>query len=970
MPRLRPWFHVVSPREDLREGRPLDASEFAVHLDQVRDGRAPEDYLKPERFFERTYMTKGLADLAAQMVRRLSGIKVETSAVFNMATQFGGGKTHALTLLYHLAEAGPKAHAWRGVKDILSRAGVSSVPEAAAAVFVGTEFDSITGRGGTDGEPLRRTPWGEIAWQLGGAEAFNAVAAHDERGTAPAGDAVRAFLPERPTVILMDELMNYISRNRKSGLAAQFYSFLHSLSEEARARDNLVLAVSIPASELEMNPEDQRDYESLKKLLDRLGKALFMSAETEVAEIIRRRLFEWQGLPEEAVKTAAAYAYWVTEYRQLVGDVDAASARELFKSCYPFHPALISVFERKWQSLPRFQKTRGILRLLALWVSHAYQAGYRGAHRDPLIGLGTAPLEDPYFRAAMFEQLGNNDLEGAVTTDIAGRREAHAVRLDREAPNGIKKARLHQKVATTIFFESNGGQTRAEATVPEIRFAVGEPELDIGNVETVLEALSDTCYYLNADRNRYRFSQSPNLNKMLTDRRATIKQEAIDKRVRQEIQTIFKAGPEGFTRRYFPENSSQVPDQAVLTLVILAPDQPLSAPDTRKFIETVIREHGSLGRTFKSALLFAVPDESTQIQDAARKLLAWEEIADDTETIGRLDAAQQRQLKIGTDRAVRDLKEAVWRAYRYVLLLNKDNTLKEVDLGPVHTSAANSMVELILNRLKAEDEITEDIGPHKLVRYWPPTKEWSTQAVREAFYASPTLPRLLDPRALRRTITDGVAGGVFGYAGKDADGRFVPLYFETTLAEADIEFSNEVYLLPAAEARKYIEPPRLARMEIRPGRVRLKPGERISFAVACFDQHDQSYPCPPVTWSATGGRIDKKGLYVAETTIGSYYVQAKVDEHTAGVEVDVLDDSLPPPPPPLGRKGLRWRGAVPPQKWMNLYTKVLSRYATNPKLKLEVMFELPAENGITEAQKSELRVILRELGLSEDIEEV
>jgi len=155
------------------------------------------------------------------------------------------------------------------------------------------------------------------------------------------------------------------------------------------------------------------------------------------------------------------------------------------------------------------------------------------------------------------------------------------------------------------------------------------------------------------------------LNKILTDRRATIKQEAIDKRVRPEIQTILKAGPEGFTRRYFPENSSQVPDRAVLTLVILAPDQPLSAPDTLKFIETVIREHGSLGRTFKSALLFAVPDEGTQIQDAARKLLAWEEITDDTETVGRLEAVQQRQLKIGSDRAARDLKEGVWGEWHH-----------------------------------------------------------------------------------------------------------------------------------------------------------------------------------------------------------------------------------------------------------------------------------------------------------------
>ena len=206
MPKLRPWYQVVQPREDLRAGKPLDASEFAVHLDHVREGRAPVDYQQPARCFERTYLTRTLRDLAAQVVRRLSGERVETSAVFNMATQFGGGKTHALTLLYHLARGGPSATAWRGVSGILADARVAAVPRAATAVFVGTEFDSIAGRGGDDSSPRRMTPWGEIAWQLGGVEAFEVVSKHDAQGAAPAGDVIRAFLPAGPTLILMDEL--------------------------------------------------------------------------------------------------------------------------------------------------------------------------------------------------------------------------------------------------------------------------------------------------------------------------------------------------------------------------------------------------------------------------------------------------------------------------------------------------------------------------------------------------------------------------------------------------------------------------------------------------------------------------------------------------------------------------------------------------------------------------------------------
>jgi len=165
---LKPWYKLVTPREDLREGKPLDASVFAVHLEHVRDKTAPQVYRDPEQFFERTYLTKNLTDLAAEVTRRLSGEKTETSAVFNMSTQFGGGKTHALTLLYHLAENGPDSHKWTGVQNILNKAGIKVIPQAQTAVFVGTEFDSITGKGGENGTPLRKTPWGEIAYQLTG----------------------------------------------------------------------------------------------------------------------------------------------------------------------------------------------------------------------------------------------------------------------------------------------------------------------------------------------------------------------------------------------------------------------------------------------------------------------------------------------------------------------------------------------------------------------------------------------------------------------------------------------------------------------------------------------------------------------------------------------------------------------------------------------------------------------------------
>jgi hypothetical protein len=437
----------------------------------------------------------------------------------------------------------------------------------------------------------------------------------------------------------------------------------------------------------EMTSEDEADFDRFQKLLDRLGKAMIMSVETETSEIIRRRLFEWGGLPDDGKKAAAEYGEYVLDHRtQIPNWFPADTGREAFAATYPFHPALISVFERKWQALPRFQQTRGILRLLALWVSHAYKAGFMGAHKDALIGMGTAPLDDPLFRSAIFEQLGGARLEGAVTTDICGRNDSHAIRLDKEAVETIKKARLHQKVATSIFFESNGGQSKTEATLPEIRLAVAEPGTDIGNVETVLETLSTTCYFMSADKNRYRFSLTPNLNKILADRRASVQPKRIEERIRAEVQKVFQAGT-GAERVYFPDKSGEIADRPALSLVVLTPGQTISEKATKDFIESATKDHGNSGRTFKSGLIWAVPDAPDAIRDEARKVLAWEDIEDEKSEL-RLDETQSRQLEENVKKARRDVKEVVWRTYKNLMLLGKDGGWKTIDLGLVHSSAA------------------------------------------------------------------------------------------------------------------------------------------------------------------------------------------------------------------------------------------------------------------------------------------
>mgnify|MGYP005636073269 CR=1 FL=1 len=918
---LKPWYKIATPREDIREGKPLDASEFAIHLDQVIEGRAPEDYKNPERFFTRTYLTKGLTEVVCEVIRRLSGERVGASPVINLTTQFGGGKTHTLTLLYHLIKNGKKSHSWVGVKELLEKAQVKNIPQGAVAIFVGTVFDVLKGQGG-GGEPTRFTPWGEIAWQLGGERGYQIIKEHDEKRTAPSGNVVRKlFPPDKPVLILMDEVLNYMNRGRArkvggSNLASQFLQFLQNLTGEASGRTGVGLVLSLPMSEQEMTVEDQADFGRLQKLSTRVDKPYVLSEGYEIVEIIRRRLFEYpMDIGTDGKKVISEYVEWIMEHRQqLPSWFPVQSAQEIFESSYPFHPTVFSVFERKWQTLPRFQQTRGMLRLLALWVSKAYQDGFKGAHRDPFITLGTAPLEDSLFRAAMFEQLGESRLEAAVTTDIVGKK-AHAVRLDDAAVETIKKSRLHRKVASAVFFESTGGQAREEATLPEIRLALGEPDLDIGNIETTLESLSEACYYLTCEKSKYRFSLVPNLNKLLSDRRASIQAPAINEVVRSEIQKVFTAGP-GVERVLFPDKSGQIPDRAAVTLIVLPPDQSLEEAvrkETLEKIDSFTKEHGASARTFKSALLWAVPDNPRQLNEDARKLLAWEALEDEADEL-RLESAQRRQLSENMKRAKRDLRESVWRTYKNVYLLDKNNQWKCNDLGLVHSSAADSLIGLILNRLRQDGDLEEEtISPNFLVRNWPPAfTEWSTKSVRDAFFASPQFPRLLNPETIKQTIADGVTRGLFGYAGKTTSGQYSPFYFATSMNAFDIEISEDVFLIPKEKAQAISEgqvPPIASETE------EVKPGEES---------------VTPIT--PTGVPVDKgKGIAIPMAS------------------------------------SITWEGEVPPQKWMNFYTKVLSKFVTGGGLKVNLKFEAKPESGVSSQKIEETKVHLRELGLQDNI---
>jgi hypothetical protein len=486
-----------------------------------------------------------------------------------------------------------------------------------------------------------------------------------------------------------------------------------------------------------------------------------------------------------------------------------------------------------------------------------------------------------------------------------------------------------------------------------------------------LAALSESCYFMRVERNKYSFGLTPNLNKLLADRRANVEPAKIDERIQAEILKVFEKQP-GVEMVPFPEKTSQIPDRPVLSLAVLPPEISMSDKKTLGLIDGMIREHGSSGRTFKSALMFAVADDDAALRDETRKLLAWQAIKDEEED--KLDEAQQAQLTENLKKALRDLKECVWRSYKNVALLGKDNKVRVVDLGLVHSSQANSMIRLIVDRLDQDGDIEKrSVSPNFLVRNWPPAfTEWSTKAVRDAFFASPQFPRLLDGESVKETIARGVSSGIIAYVGK-AGGGYKPFVFDTDLPAHEVEISDDLFIITAEEAKKHIEPPKLTSLTIQPERPQLRPGAHVTFQVKGADQHGRPMPVPEVAWTAKGGRIDGKGGFTADSDEGEFLVEVAAGTVRTQTTVVITKKDVPPPPPPpppkpTEIKGLRWSGEVPAQKWMNFYTKVLAKYATAGGLRLKVTVEINPDGGLLPQRIEETKASLRELGLDDDVQ--
>ena len=259
-------------------------------------------------------------------------------------------------------------------------------------------------------------------------------------------------------------------------------------------------------------------------------------------------------------------------------------------------------------------------------------------------------------------------------------------------------------------------------------------------------------------------------------------------------------------------------------------------------------------------------------------MLAWEDIKDEEDDL-RLDEGQKRQLTENIKKAERDLKESIWRTYKNLVLLGKDNQLRVVDLGLITSSQTGTLLTVILIRLRQDGEVEPDVSPHFLIRNWPPAfTEWSTKAVRNASFASPLFPRLLDPESAKCIISRGVEAGLLAYVGKTGPGDYEPFVYERSLSPNAVEISGDMYIIANETAEAYKKrkekPPALTSLMVCPPDVNVLPGKKPAFVVHGLAEYGHPIATGEIAWKAAGGTIGKDGVFSAGLDDGSFIVTA------------------------------------------------------------------------------------------------
>jgi len=928
---MEPWYKVATLRKEVREGRSFNPDEFAIALEQVVAHTAPEDYSEPAQFFARTFFTRALREHVGMVLRRLSGRTDNTAPVLTLITQFGGGKTHTLAALYHLANAGDNARDYAGVHDLLMEAGVPAVPAARVAVFVGNAWDP---------QESRETPWIDVARQLAGDEGVRALGP-DALTTPPGTEAIaRVFAAANaPVLLLFDEVLNYLNRHR--GKADSFHAFIQNLTVATTGTTHGACVISLPRSQVEMTEWDEEWQKKITKVVRRVAKDLIANDETEISEVVRRRLFEDLGGEKARQNVARAYASWCfdrraqlpPEWTSVDSSASEAKARETlerrFASCYPFHPATLSVFQRKWQALPQYQQTRGALAMLAQWVALASQDGFRKARKEPLVTLGSAPLAEPDFRSVVLGQLGEPRLIAAIDADIAGE-QAHARALDVDTSGPLRD--IHRRVATVILFESSGGQTDKVAHLPELRFALTEPDLDTTSIDNAALAVEDRAYFIRrVGSDGFRIGYQPTMRKVVSDRRASLDGETeIVPAMRALVDEEWRRGAT-LPVELLRDDSVDVPDRPKLSLVVVDPGVEWSgSPAQYEQVLQWTRNRGASPRLYPSALVWCFRRQGRELRDKVELMLAWQRVAREVAegTLGgEFDTNDRIDLQAHVKEADEAARDEVWAGYRFVVLADtrEEGGLKLIDLGAGHASSGETLCGRTVTALKSEALLNESVGAGYIERNWPPafadSGAWPLASLRQSFLNG-ALTRLIDPDAtLRAKVVEFVQRGELGLAsGQRSDGSYERLWFAEWVSPDEVSFEPAVFLLRKEKAAA----------------LKAQEGEGP-------DEGPTSTAGP-----TSGGDVTAPGV---------------------GGEVTPGDDGSTPPfvGPEAPSHRIRLHGAVPPEVWNRLGTRLIPKLRSGSELIVQVDFSVTVDGARSKAVVAELRQMLQELDLADRV---
>jgi hypothetical protein len=818
---LKPWREVAVPHPDVLEGTFLQ-SEFAADITAVHTGQATREYQDAAAFFQRTFITEGMRLLLIQVAQRLNGKGGEP--VIQLQTAFGGGKTHTLLAVYHLAMRQCALGDLAGIPALMDQAGLMDVPQARVPVLDGQAH--APGQPWKHGKQSIRTLWGELAWQLGGDAAFALVKESDTAGTSPGKDVLKTLLETHaPCVVLIDELVAYIRQFQEGhplsgGSFDSNLSFLQALTEACKLVPNAIVLGSLPESEVEAG--SQRGVAALRALEKTFGRvqALWKPVATEEAfEIVRRRLFEPVRDEETRDATCRAFAdTYVAEGAKLPSETQEARYFDRLMQAYPIHPEVFDRLYEDWTTIDGFQRTRGVLKLMAKVIYRLW----KDDNKDLMILPGSLPLYDGSTRNELTYHLPAG-WDAVLEKDIDGDR-AETTELESKEPRfgAVNAAR---RVARTIFF---GSAPSSVATKPGIRgldrarILLGclQPGQTSSTYADALNRLADRLHYLNSsgdkaqDATRFWFDTRANLRREMEERKKRFNDQ---NEVRGKLAEALKkltGGATFFDGVHIFTPHADVPNDSALRLVVLVPEQFYAREETRLAFDAVldyVRNNGTKPRYRGNRLVFLSPDQGslTRLRDCIRVALAWSSIVEDVKNMRlNIDQLQKKQAEKELQTSEDVLPRVARECYKWLLCPVQNSPTEpkpSVEVFPLNTSGSTLGSEI--ERVCVDNELVISTWSPIHLRgklkelYWKAEKPAiGAMAFWEDTMRYIYLPRLKSRSVLEQAIVKGAGSrDFFGTAYGHHEGKFDGF----KLGYANVQLDDTLLLIEPEAAKAY-----------------------------------------------------------------------------------------------------------------------------------------------------------------------